>query len=174
MSLVGKPAADFTMASTKDPNSLAIPVSLEDYNGRWLILFFYPADFTFVCPSEVLAFSNAVPQFAEFDADVIAISTDGVYTHQAWCEFVLGKLNFPLASDTTHAVSRDYGVLIEEEGVAARGLFIIDPEGIVRYEVIHDDRVGRSVDEVLRVLQALQMRGRVPANWTPDAVAAAA
>ena len=101
MSLVGKPAADFRMASTKDMNSLSEDVTLADYAGRWLVLFFYPADFTFVCPSEVLAFSNAVPAFAEFDAEVLGVSTDGVYSHQAWCEFVLGKLNFPLASTRT-------------------------------------------------------------------------
>jgi peroxiredoxin (alkyl hydroperoxide reductase subunit C) len=174
MSLVGKPAADFRMASTKDMNSLSEDVTLADYAGRWLVLFFYPADFTFVCPSEVLAFSNAVPAFAEFEADVLGVSTDGVYSHQAWCEFILGKLNFPLASDTNHRVSRAFGVLLEDEGIAQRGLFIVDPEGVIRYEVIHDDSTGRSVDEVMRVLQALQAPGRKPAGWTPPAETVAA
>jgi peroxiredoxin (alkyl hydroperoxide reductase subunit C) len=167
MTLVAKPAPHFTMASTKDINTLDVPASLDDYRGKWLVLFFYPADFTFVCPTEVLAFSDKVPAFAELGAEVLGVSTDGVYCHQAWIEFALGKLQFPLASDTTLQVSRDYGVLIEAEGVAQRGLFIIDPEGVVRYEVIHDIDTGRSVDEVHRVLAALSMTGKCPANWQP-------
>ena len=167
MALVGKPAPDFTMASTKNLATLDEPVSLSDYRGGWLVLFFYPADFTFVCPTEILAFSQAVDQFAEAGAQVLAVSTDGVYSHQAWIEFALGKVQFPLASDTTLRVSRAYGVLREEEGVADRGLFIIDPEGTIRYEVVHDDNTGRSVEEVLRVLNALSMAAKCPAGWKP-------
>jgi peroxiredoxin 2/4 len=167
MTLVAKPAPRFTMPSTKDLKTLDVPVSLEDYAGKWLVLFFYPADFTFVCPTEVLAFSDKVPAFAELGAEVVGVSTDGVYCHQAWIEFALGKLRFPLASDQTLQVSRDYGVLLEDEGVAQRGLFIIDPEGVVRYEVVHDIDTGRNVDEVVRVLAALSTSGRCPANWQP-------
>jgi peroxiredoxin (alkyl hydroperoxide reductase subunit C) len=167
MTLVGRPAPDFRMPSTKNMDTLEEDVALADHAGEWLILFFYPADFTFVCPTEVLAFSEAEARFAEFDAKVIGISTDSVYSHQAWIEFHLGKLSFPLAADVTHSVSRDYGVLLEDEGVAQRGLFIIDPEGVVRYEVVHDMDAGRNVDEIVRVLASLQAGGRVPANWAP-------
>jgi peroxiredoxin (alkyl hydroperoxide reductase subunit C) len=165
MTLVTKPAPDFTLASTKNLNTLDEPVSLKDYAGKWLVLFFYPADFTFICPTEILAFSDRVPEFAESGAGVLAVSTDGVYSHQAWIEFALGRLQFPLASDATLQTSRDYGVLIEEEGIAQRGLFIIDPEGVVRYEVVHDMDTGRNVDEVLRVLAALSTAAKCPANW---------
>ena len=167
MSLVGKPAPDFRLASTKNFDTLDEPVALSDYEGRWLVLFFYPADFTFVCPTEVLAFSNKVAEYAEYEADVVAVSTDNVYCHQAWCEFALGRLNFPLAADTSHAVSKAYDVLVEEDGMARRAVFIIDPHGIVRYEVVHDDNVGRNPDEVLRVLQALRVDAKTPAGWQP-------
>jgi peroxiredoxin 2/4 len=167
MTLVGRPAPDFRMPSTKNLDTLEEPVALADYAGEWLILFFYPADFTFVCPTEVLAFSDAKDRFAEFNAKVVGISTDSVYCHQAWIEFHLGTLSFPLGADVTHSVSRDYGVLLEDEGVAQRGLFIIDPEGVVRYEVVHDIDAGRNVDEIVRVLASLQAGGRVPANWAP-------
>ena len=103
--------------------------------------------------------------FKAAGAEVLAISTDSPHVHQAWMEFALGKLAFPLASDMTHQVSRDYGVLLEEQGVAQRGLYVIDPKGVVRYEVVHDMEVGRSVDEVLRVLDALKSGGKTPAGW---------
>ena len=164
--LVGKPAPDFRMTTTKDLNTLEHEATLADYRGRWLVLFFYPADFTFVCPTEVLAFSSAVPAFAELGADVLGVSTDGVFSHVAWMEFHIGQLAFPLASDRTQTVSTAYGVLEEATGQSARGVYIIDPEGVVRYEVVHDDRVGRSVDEILRVLGALQAPGRSFAQFT--------
>jgi peroxiredoxin (alkyl hydroperoxide reductase subunit C) len=171
--LVGSPAPDFRMTTTKDQNTLDHVATLDDYRGRWLVLFFYPADFTFVCPTEVLAFSSAVPAFAERDAELLGVSTDGVFAHVAWMEFHIGQLAFPLASDRTQVVSNAYGVLEEGTGQAARGVFIIDPEGTVRYEVVHDDRVGRSVDEILRVLTALQGPGRSFAHYTaPEIVCA--
>jgi peroxiredoxin (alkyl hydroperoxide reductase subunit C) len=169
---VGKPAPDFTMTTTKDPHTLEHQASLADYRGRWLILFFYPADFTFVCPSEVLAFNTAVPIFAERNAELLGVSTDSVFAHIAWMEFHIGNLDFPLASDQRQVVSPAYGVL-DETGQSARGVFLIDPEGIVRYEVVHDDRVGRSVEEVLRVLDALQARGRTFAKFEPTVPAMA-
>jgi peroxiredoxin 2/4 len=167
MAYVGKPAPDFNLPSTKNLSTLDEPVSLADYRGKWLVLFFYPADFTFVCPTEVLAFSQKVPAFAEHEAEVLGVSTDGVYCHQAWIEFALGRLQFPLASDCTTKVSEAYGVLIEDEGVAQRGLFVIDPEGVVRYEVVHDMDTGRNVDEVLRVVAALSTNAKTPAGWQP-------
>ena len=166
MSLLGAPAPKFCMASTKSAD-LDQPVSLDDNRGRWLVLDINPADFTFVCPTEMLAFSGAVDQFEAEDASLVGVSTDGVHCHEAWQEFILGRLGFPLAADTTLTVCRDYGVLIEDEGVAHRALFIVDPDGIVRYQVVHDGDVGRSVDEALRVLRALRAQCRVPANWQP-------
>ncbi|MEZ2661053.1 peroxiredoxin [Aneurinibacillus aneurinilyticus] len=170
--LVGKKAPDFTMDTVLGNGKEFSKASLEDYRGKWLILFFYPMDFTFVCPTEITAISDAYEQFAELDTEILGVSTDSVYTHRAWIntsrdENGLGELNFPLAADLTHKVARDYGILVEEKGVAQRGLFIIDPEGELKYEVVTDDNVGRSVKETLRVLQALQAGGLCPANWKP-------
>ena len=167
MSLVGAPAPNFRLPSTKNLNMLDEDVALADHRGRWVVLVFYPGDFTFVCPTEVLAFSQVAERFDELEADVIAISTDSVNCHQAWQEFALGKLALPLASDQTQCTCRDYGVLIEDEGVARRALFIVDPHGTVRYEVVHDQDTGRNVDEVLRVLFGLRTARRTPANWVP-------
>ncbi len=164
--LLGYPAPDFTMITTKDPNTLDHEATLDSYRGQWLVLFFYPADFTFVCPSEVIAFSQAVPAFAERDAQLLGVSTDGIFSHVAWMEFHVGQLDFPLASDRTQVVSQAYGVL-DDQGQAARAVFVIDPEGVVRYEAIHDDRVGRSVEEILRVLTALQAHGRTFTEYQP-------
>jgi peroxiredoxin 2/4 len=170
--LVGKPAPEFRMPTTKDLNTLDHEATLNEYKGKWLVLFFYPADFTFVCPTEVLAFNAAVPAFARHNAELLGVSTDGVYSHVAWMEFHIGQLSFPLASDRSQEVSRAYGVL-DEQGQSARGVFIIDPEGAVRYEVVHDDRVGRSVEEILRVLSALQNPGRTFAPQFVDQAVAA-
>ena len=166
---IGNPAPDFDMTTTKDPNTLEHRTKLADYRGQWLVLFFYPADFTFVCPTEVLAFNKAVPTFAARNADLLGVSTDSVFAHVAWMEFHIGQLDFPLASDRTQAVSRAYHVL-DDNGEAGRGLFIIDPKGIVRYQVVHDEPVGRSVDEILRVLAALQQPGKSFAQFTTDPV----
>ncbi|MBX6395559.1 MAG: peroxiredoxin [Alicyclobacillaceae bacterium] len=171
-SLVGKPAPDFTMETVLGNGKEFGKVSLSDYKGKWLVFFFYPLDFTFVCPTEITALSDAYDQFAALDTEILGVSVDSKYTHRAWIHTPreqngLGPLNFPLASDITKQVSRKYGVLVEEEGVALRGLFIIDPEGIVKYQVVHHHDVGRSVDETLRVLQALQAGGLCPANWNP-------
>src|SRR5438552_10508641 len=119
------------MTTTKDLDTLDHEATLSDYKDRWLVLFFYPADFTFVCPTEVLAFNAAVPAFARHDAELLGISTDGVFSHVAWMEFHIGHLDFPLASDRAQMVSQAYGVL-DEAGQSARGVFIIDPDGIVR------------------------------------------
>ncbi|MGQ9897810.1 MAG: peroxiredoxin [Acidobacteriota bacterium] len=169
---VGQPAPNFDMASTKNIDTLKERVKLEDYRGKWLVLFFYPLDFTFVCPTEVTGFSDRLEEFHALNAEVLAVSTDSVYSHKAWLETPREKngvagTKYPLASDITKEVSCNYGVLIENEGIALRGLFIIDPEGILQYQVVHSLNIGRSVDEVLRVLQGLQSGGRCPVNWKP-------
>ncbi|MET0648130.1 MAG: peroxiredoxin [Pyrinomonadaceae bacterium] len=169
---VGQPAPDFDMPSTKNIEKLNENVELNDYKGRWLVLLFYPLDFTFVCPTELTSFSDRYDDFEGIGAAVVGISTDSVHSHRAWLKTPRDKggvesLRYPLASDITKSVARDYGVLIEDKGVALRGLFVIDPEGVLRYAVIHDLNVGRSADETLRVIQALQTGGLCQADWRP-------
>jgi len=169
---VGQPAPDFEMASTKNIQKLNEPVKLSDYKGKWVVLLFYPLDFTFVCPTELTAFSDRYDELKGIGAEVIGVSTDSVYSHRAWLQTPRDKggvegLEYPLAADSTNKVSSDYGVLIEEKGIALRGLFVIDPEGILRYKVVHDLNIGRSVEETLRVIQALQTGGLCQAEWRP-------
>ncbi|WP_130808151.1 peroxiredoxin [Senegalia massiliensis] len=163
--LVGKPAPDFKMPIVKGNGEEFGEVKLDDYKGDWLVMFFYPLDFTFVCPTEITGYSKQCAKFEAEGARVLGVSTDSEHSHKAWINGDLGKLNFPLAADKTMNVSRDYGILVEEDGVALRGLFIIDPEGIVRYSVVHDLNVGRSVEETLRVLRALKTGGLCPIDW---------
>jgi alkyl hydroperoxide reductase subunit AhpC len=165
--LVGKNAPVFEMKAVTGDGENFTKVSLNDYKGKWLVMFFYPLDFTFVCPTEITGYSKRIEEFKKEGAEVLAASTDSEYSHQAWIQGSLGRLNFPLASDFTKKVASDYGVLIEEDGLALRGLFIIDPQGVIRYSVIHDLNVGRSVDETLRVLQALKSGGLCPIDWAP-------
>lgn len=160
------------MPSTKNIEKLNENVGLNDYKGRWVVLLFYPLDFTFVCPTELTSFSDRYDDFEGIGAAVIGVSTDSVHSHRAWLKTPRDKggvegLRYPLASDITKSVARDYGVLIEDKGVALRGLFVIDPEGTLRYAVIHDLNVGRSADETLRVIQALQTGGLCQADWRP-------
>ncbi len=169
---VGQTAPDFNMPSTKNIEKLNENVELNDYRGRWVVLLFYPLDFTFVCPTELTSFSDRYDDFEGIGAAVIGVSTDSVHSHRAWLKTPRDKggveeLRYPLASDITKSVARDYGVLIEDKGVALRGLFVIDPEGTLRYAVIHDLNVGRSADETLRVIQALQTGGLCQADWRP-------
>ena len=172
---VGLPAPSFTLKSTKgatSAKSLGAPISLSDYQGKWLIFFFYPLDFTFVCPTEILALSDRYEEFEALDTEVLGCSTDSVFSHWAWISTPrekngLSGLKFPLAADYTKEIAEAYGVLNAEEGYAQRGLFIIDPEGVLKYTTITDDNVGRSVDETVRVLQALQNGGLCPAEWQP-------
>lgn len=170
MRLVGKKAPDFNMLTTINMDTLDVKVSLENYRGKYLVLFFYPLDFTFVCPTEIIALSDRAQEFKDLDAEILGVSTDSVHSHKAWINTArenggLGGINYPLAADNTLQVSRDYGVLLEEEGIALRGLFIIDPEGVVQHATINSLNVGRNVDEVLRVLEAIQTGGLCPANW---------
>jgi len=169
---VGDPAPFFEMLSTKNLKTLDEIVTLEDYKGKWLILFFYPYDFSFVCPTEILAFSERYEEFKDLNTDILGVSTDSVYSHRAWLETPeeengIQGTKYILASDNTHEVSEAYGVMVEEEGAALHGLFIIDPEGFLQYAVIHNMNIGRSVDETLRVLEALQAGGLCGANWEP-------
>jgi peroxiredoxin len=172
---VGKHAPEFTLASTKGATvakDLGKPIKLSDYRGKWLIFFFYPLDFTFVCPTEITALSDRYDEFKEFNTEVLGCSTDSVHSHLAWLRTPRDKngiegVKYPIAADYTKETARAYGVLNEEEGHAQRGLFIIDPEGILKYAVVTDDNVGRSVDETLRVLQALQSGGLCAADWKP-------
>ncbi|KAI9569263.1 peroxiredoxin [Boletus coccyginus] len=171
---VQRPAPAFKATAVVD--GMFKDISLADYLGQWVVLFFYPMDFTFVCPTEILAFNDALPQFKELDAVVLGVSTDSQFSHFAWAQQPkklggLGPdLKLPLVADRNMKISRDYDVLIEEEGISLRGLFIIDPKGIVRQITINDLPVGRSVEETIRLLQAFQFtekHGEVcPAGWT--------
>lgn len=163
--LIGKKAPDFTVPAVTGDGEDFIEVSLSDYQGRWLILFFYPLDFTFVCPTEITAFSEAYQAFEDLNARILAVSTDSKYSHQAWIRDGLGEINFPIAADKTAEMSRCYGVLKEDEGIAFRGLFIIDPKQTVRYCVLHDLNVGRNTEEIRRVLNALKTGGLCGAGW---------
>ncbi|MWC29037.1 peroxiredoxin [Paenibacillus sp. MMS18-CY102] len=170
--LVGRLAPDFTLETVSGDGEQFGKASLSDYKGKWLVFFFYPLDFTFVCPTEITALSDAYAQFKDLNTEVLGVSTDSIHSHRAWIrtdknDNGLGKLNFPLAADITKSAARDYGVLIEEEGIALRGLFIINPEGELVYQVVNHNNVGRSVEETLRVLQALQSGGLCPINWKP-------
>lgn len=172
---VGKPAPDFTLPSTKGATGakdLGAKISLKDYRGKWLIFFFYPLDFTFVCPTEITALSDRHAEFKDAGADILGCSCDSEHSHWAWMKTPREKngiegMKYPLAADYTKETARSYGVLNEESGTAQRGLFIIDPEGVLKYAVVTDDNVGRSVEETLRVLQALQTGGLCPAEWKP-------
>ncbi|MGO8685095.1 MAG: peroxiredoxin [Thermoleophilia bacterium] len=162
---VGHQAPDFSLEGVLDDEF--VEVRLSDHRGEWVVLFFYPLDFTFVCPTEIRGFATRLGEFTELGAAVIGCSVDSKYSHLAWCEKELGKLGFPLLSDMTRAVTREYGVLLEEQGHSLRGTFIIDPEGTLRYAVVHDNNIGRNTDETLRVLQALQTGEMCPVDWRP-------
>jgi peroxiredoxin (alkyl hydroperoxide reductase subunit C) len=172
MSLVTQEAPDFTAQAVMPDNSFR-DLSLSSYHGKYIILFFYPLDFTFVCPSEIIAFDRALAKFKEKNAEVIGVSVDSHYTHYAWRQMPrdrggIGEIGYPLVSDLDKTISRSFGVLTDES-VALRGLFLIDRKGIVRHELINDLSLGRNVDEALRTLDALQYTEKYgdvcPANW---------
>ncbi|XP_011898483.1 PREDICTED: thioredoxin-dependent peroxide reductase, mitochondrial [Cercocebus atys] len=152
-------------------------LSLDDFKGKYLVLFFYPLDFTFVCPTEIVAFSDKANEFHDVNCEVVAVSVDSHFSHLAWINTPrknggLGHMNIALLSDLTKQISRDYGVLLEGPGLALRGLFIIDPNGVIKHLSVNDLPVGRSVEETLRLVKAFQYvetHGEVcPADWTPD------
>lgn len=140
--------------------------SLQDFRGRWLVLFFYPADFSFICPTEVTGFSRLAREFRTEGAEILGVSVDSIESHRAWAK-ELGGVNYPLLSDDEKKVSLAYGVLDEKEGVSLRATFIINPEGEVSYLVVSHMNVGRSVEETLRVLKALRTGRLCPSDWRP-------
>lgn len=141
-------------------------LSLDDYRGKWVVLFFYPRDFTFICPTEIKEFARLEPEFAKHDAVIIGASTDSEHSHKAWFQRDLPEVSYPILADTTHEVSRAYDVL-DTDGSSQRGTFIIDPEGILRWAMISGNSVGRSVKEVHRAVQALQTGELCPVEWEP-------
>ena len=172
MPMIQQPAPQFSGEAVIDGDFKNI--SLSDYKGKWIYLFFYPLDFTFVCPTEITAFSDAVPKFEKLNTQVIGCSVDSKFSHLRWIETPrkdggLGGCKYPLLADITKEIATYYGVLLPA-GVALRGSFIIDPKGVVRQATINDLPVGRSVDEALRLIEAFQFtdkHGEVcPAGWT--------
>jgi peroxiredoxin 2/4 len=139
---------------------------LSRYKGKWLVLFFYPADFTFICPTEVVGFSKLANEFAAQDAEILGVSVDSLDSHRSWAD-ELGGIDYPLLSDEDKTLSRAYGVLDEREGVPLRATLIINPNGEVSYLVISHVNVGRSVEETLRVLKALRTERLCPSEWKP-------
>lgn len=171
-SLVTKEAPDFKAQAVLPDNSFG-ELELSSYRGKYVVLFFYPLDFTFVCPSEIIAFDKQLERFKEKNTEVIGVSIDSHFTHFAWKNTPvdqggIGQIRYPLVADLDKNIARDYGVLINDS-VALRGLFLIDKEGVVRHAVINDLSLGRNVDEALRMVDALQFteeHGEVcPANW---------
>jgi len=170
--LVTQKAPDFTAEAVMPDNSFG-NITLSSFNGKYVVLFFYPLDFTFVCPSEILAFNRKVEEFKRRNCEVIGVSVDSKFTHLAWKNTPvenggIGNIQYPLVQDLTREIARSYGILFNES-VALRGLFLIDPTGTVRHCVINDLPLGRSVDEALRMVDAVQFHdthGDVcPANW---------
>ncbi len=169
---IGSPAPDFNAEAFH--KGQIKKVSLQDYKGKWTIIFFYPADFTFVCPTELGEMADRYEKFKELGAEILSVSTDTVFVHKAWHDSseTIKKIKFPMVADPTHKISWNYETLIPEEGVALRGSFVIDPEGVLKAYEIHDNSIGRNVDELLRKLEAAKFTsengGKVcPANWKP-------
>jgi len=166
MPMIGQPAPQFVAPAVVAGGDFK-DVNLSDYRGKWVVLFFYPLDFTFVCPTEITQFRDALKEFKNIGAEVIGCSVDSVHSHRRWIKDDLGELGYPLIGDVTKRVSRDYGVLLEDKGVATRGTFIIDTEGKIQYMGIHNLDVGRDAGEILRVLQGLKSGGLCGAGWKP-------
>ncbi len=170
--LVTKPAPEFTAQAVMADGQIQ-EISLSDYKGKYVLLFFYPLDFTFVCPTEIIAFSEATAEFQKLGVEVLGCSVDSHFSHLAWRgvdrkKGGIGEINYPLVADLDKSIARDYDVLLDA-GIALRGLFLIDPAGVVRHQVVNDLPLGRSVGEALRTVKALQFteeHGEVcPANW---------
>lgn len=164
MLMVGQKAPDFTLEAVVAKGDFK-KVSLSESRGKWVVLFFYPLDFTFVCPTEILEFSKREAEFKKLNAVVLGCSVDSAHSHKAWIKGDLGALSYPLLSDMNKEVSRRYGALIEDSGFSTRATFIIDPEGVLQYALYHNTNVGRSVGETLRVLEACQTGERCPVEW---------
>jgi alkyl hydroperoxide reductase subunit AhpC/predicted Ser/Thr protein kinase len=170
---VGSLAPDFDLPCTPRPGSGATRVKLADFRGQWLMLLFYPRDFSLVCPTELTAVSAKIEEFRRHGSEVLGVSADSVESHLRWIaaprsQGGLEGLTFPLASDVEGAVCRAYGVFLEHQHVALRGLFMIDPNGVLQYQAVHNLSVGRRTEEMLRILAALQTGGLCAENWTPE------
>ena len=163
MNIVGEHRANFFSADAYQAGEFT-KISLDDYTGKWGVLFFYPRDFTFVCPTEIREFAKLEPEFEKLNCSILACSTDSMHSHKNWFEKDLPEVKYPVLADTTQEIARSYSVL-DSDGAAQRGTFVIDPEGIVRWMMISDNSVGRSVQEVLRAVQALQTGELCPAEW---------
>ncbi|HOP08177.1 MAG TPA: alkyl hydroperoxide reductase subunit C [candidate division Zixibacteria bacterium] len=171
---INQPAPAFDLEAYQNNNITR--VKLAELRGKWVILFFYPADFTFVCPTELAEMADNYDTFKSMNAEVLSASTDTVFVHKAWHDssVAIGKIGFPMMADPTGSLSRNYGVMIEAEGLALRGTFIIDPDGVVKSFEVNDNSIGRSAGELIRKLQAAQFvrehGGEVcPASWRPGA-----
>ncbi len=173
--LVAKKAPNFTAQAVLEDNTME-DLTLSDFRGKYVVLFFYPLDFTFVCPSEIIAFDDKLDEFKKRNCEVIGVSVDSQFSHWAWKNTPrnqggLGQIRFPIVADLKKTISKDYGVLLKKEGIALRGLFILDKDGVIHHSTINNLPLGRNVDEVLRTLDALQFteeHGEVcPANWNP-------
>lgn len=171
--LVTKHAPNFKAQAVFENNDIR-EINLESYRGKYVVLFFYPLDFTFVCPSEIIAFDKQLEKFKERNAEVIGVSVDSQYTHHAWKNTKIenggiGQVRYPLVADLSKNIARDFGVLLDDS-VALRGLFLIDKDGIVRHQLVNDLPLGRNVNEALRMLDALQYTEKYgdvcPANWS--------
>ena len=171
--LVGKEAPQFKATAAMSDGSFK-EISLTDYRGKYVLLYFYPLDFTFVCPSEIIAFDNHLSEFKERGVEVLGVSVDSHFSHHAWRETDrnrggIGKIGYPLVADLTKNIARDYDVLTADGAVSYRGLFLIDKEGVVRHQIVNDLPLGRNVDEAIRMVDALQFHethGEVcPAGW---------
>jgi peroxiredoxin (alkyl hydroperoxide reductase subunit C) len=172
--LVTKKAPEFTAQAVMANNAIE-ELSLSSYKGKYVLMFFYPLDFTFVCPSEILAFDRALDEFKKRDCEILGVSVDSQFSHYAWKgtpvqKGGIGNIQFPLVADLDKSISKAYDVLLPD-GISLRGLFLIDKEGIVRHQLVNDLPLGRNVDEAIRILDALQFTekyGEVcPANWKP-------
>ncbi len=162
---VGKQAPDFR--ATAYINGDFKDVGLGDYKGKWVCLFFYPLDFTFVCPTEIKSFGEYAEKFHEAGCEILGCSTDSEFSHKNWYERDLKNIKFPVLADTALKISRDYQVLVEDKGIALRGTFLIDPKGMLQYASVNNLDVGRSVDEIYRTLKAFQTGGLCPVGWKP-------
>lgn len=162
---VGQPAPEFENLLSYHKGEFH-KVSLDDYKGKWLVLFFYPRDFTFICPTEIQEFGRLYPEFQKLNCEILAASTDSEHAHKAWFETDdrLKEVSYPIIADTTQDLADVYGVL-DVDGSAQRGTFVIDPEGTLKFMLISADSVGRNIPEMLRVVEALQTGERCPANW---------
>ncbi len=160
---IGQKAPEFSLDAYH--NGEFKKISLADFYGKWVVLFFYPRDFTFICPTELHEFAKREVDFKKENTIILGASTDSAHSHKAWFKGELPDVKYPILADTAHTLSRDYGVLVEETGEALRGTFIINPEGIIKYIVISDMNVGRSIEETLRVVRALKTGKLCPVEW---------